>query len=696
METFHNFKNRKGFYNKPNQFIKNRLIEGIDNNNKPIRINVKSKSDLVNHELNQNKEKTEENMNDYFKPNENRRENDILSHKKEYNNYSIQNNRYITNEINRNMFYEKPKINNLNNNINRSENISDINKDINNKDTINKEDKPISRSISIKSAQIYNNNEKIYYRNKRLNNLEMTNSFISENNNVNNLNITQESNKTVNTKFISPIASYVNSINGRITLGNSILARKFHIPTSEEQLMKFNRKRAYSNLEVKSEPTSYRLHNLSNNDFKYHHNIFPKKNLSNPNIIQSENISSINENYINSILKFEDLIYLEKKLKNILNGFDNLERLSKYCVEWYNFYVCSTFYCFFNNFTTNTLEDKRLLHEYSVLEFLTIIVIYELIKDINITQSTINCLIKLMDVAYQNFLIISDFLISMIIQSKNDNLWVKKLNQVISKNIENKISKNNHLISLKNGCISILIKNILKLYNTNIYINPSELVFFLRRSSRILIKTLSDYFNKKINLIVDSDNIEISEIPFISNNNDKIFTLILEIEGTMLTTKKAENGQIIIFPRPYLKQFLREISKTFEIIIFTSSEKCYNVDQILNSLDKKKRFFPKRLYKENTILFNNVYLKDLSKLGRDLSKVIILDNNPLNFQLQRENGIFVRNFYGNKNDTVFVNLLPILKTISNNINNDVREEIRKLSNEIYMKITTDLGEDKIE
>ena len=102
------------------------------------------------------------------------------------------------------------------------------------------------------------------------------------------------------------------------------------------------------------------------------------------------------------------------------------------------------------------------------------------------------------------------------------------------------------------------------------------------------------------------------------------------------------------------------------------------------------------MYKENTILFNNVYLKDLSKLGRDLSKVIILDNNPLNFQLQRENGIFVRNFYGNKNDTVFVNLLPILKTISNNINNDVREEIRKLSNEIYMKITTDLGEDKIE
>ena len=38
METFQNFKNRKGFYNKPNQFIKNRLIEGIDNNNKPIPV----------------------------------------------------------------------------------------------------------------------------------------------------------------------------------------------------------------------------------------------------------------------------------------------------------------------------------------------------------------------------------------------------------------------------------------------------------------------------------------------------------------------------------------------------------------------------------------------------------------------------------------------------------------------------------
>ena len=88
-------------------------------------------------------------------------------------------------------------------------------------------------------------------------------------------------------------------------------------------------------------------------------------------------------------------------------------------------------------------------------------------------------------------------------------------------------------------------------------------------------------------------------------------------------------------------------------------------------------------------------MKDLSKLGRDLSKVIIIDNMPHNFKLQKENGIFIKNFYGeDKNDTALIDLIPILKTIASDPNNDVRKELKRLENEIFAKITTNLKDEE--
>ena len=65
-------------------------------------------------------------------------------------------------------------------------------------------------------------------------------------------------------------------------------------------------------------------------------------------------------------------------------------------------------------------------------------------------------------------------------------------------------------------------------------------------------------------------------------------------------------------------------------------------------------------------------MKDLSKLGRDLNKIIIVDNMKQNFKLQKENGIFIKNFYGDKNDSTLIELLPILLEIAKNKENDVK------------------------
>ena len=92
------------------------------------------------------------------------------------------------------------------------------------------------------------------------------------------------------------------------------------------------------------------------------------------------------------------------------------------------------------------------------------------------------------------------------------------------------------------------------------------------------------------------------------------------------------------------------MNKYFEIMIFTASVEEY-ADLILNHLDPNNNIITKRFYRKDTVLINNEYtVKDLLKIERDLSKIIIVDNLPDNFKHQPDNGIFIDSWYGEEND----------------------------------------------
>lgn len=79
-------------------------------------------------------------------------------------------------------------------------------------------------------------------------------------------------------------------------------------------------------------------------------------------------------------------------------------------------------------------------------------------------------------------------------------------------------------------------------------------------------------------------------------------------------------------------------------------------------------------------------MKDLSKLGRDLSKTLIVDNNPANFLLQPENGIYIKSWYQNPDDNALVELSEVLVTLRTEEHSDLREGLKlwreKLGNKI--------------
>jgi len=71
------------------------------------------------------------------------------------------------------------------------------------------------------------------------------------------------------------------------------------------------------------------------------------------------------------------------------------------------------------------------------------------------------------------------------------------------------------------------------------------------------------------------------------------------------------------------------------------------------------------LFREHCTSMNGIYVKDLSRLGRDLKDVIIVDNSPNSFLLQPECAFHIKNFFEDKTDMELYELGPFLEYLAN-------------------------------
>ena len=137
----------------------------------------------------------------------------------------------------------------------------------------------------------------------------------------------------------------------------------------------------------------------------------------------------------------------------------------------------------------------------------------------------------------------------------------------------------------------------------------------------------------------------------------------------------------MFFVRPYVYEFLNELSQYYEIVTFTAGTKDY-ADNILNLLDTNDNLIKYRLYRHHTTIMGCNVFKDLMRLGRDMSKIIIIDNLKDNFKLQPNNGLFIKTWTSDVNDNQFYDLGRILKDIVLLDVKDVRPVIEKINDDI--------------
>ena len=463
----------------------------------------------------------------------------------------------------------------------------------------------------------------------------------------------------------------------------------------------------------------------------------PPKIIDDDDVIEEEDLNNINdeinnkfnknfvfpldyENIYNAINEFYYFIKNINEIKNVDNK-DILNKIESYLNN--NFYDIIDINYDLNN-ENNYLNDfnlfKNFINEIKykekiLLEFLlfflqnnnkTFFVFCQIINNetlLLIFNEVFLCLKKI----YEIFIYLIQYNYSLNKnQNKNLNFENLCLNYVkeyfansfilSNENIITKLNENNDFLDKKLLNLSEIILNYLynSINNVNIstltqdfidYLNFFEQIYLLfKENTKISEEFIYDRLLFTIKLFknqITENEIKVPYLPPINNNKYK-YTLVVDLDETLVHYVEEED-KAYVQVRPFADYFLNELGKYFEIVIFTAAAEDY-ADIVLKELDKNNSVSYK-LYRKHTNQSNGIFLKDLNKLGRDINKVCIIDNNKENFGLQPENGLHISSFVGDQNDNE-LNVLSkeLMEIIKSNLN-DIKPIIKKLQKSMKLR-----------
>ena len=186
----------------------------------------------------------------------------------------------------------------------------------------------------------------------------------------------------------------------------------------------------------------------------------------------------------------------------------------------------------------------------------------------------------------------------------------------------------------------------------------------LKRIKELNLKELKND-NKKLNLNLKK---------FTSKKN---YFLILDLDETLVhISQERKNTEAIalrldfcneivyLHKRPFLKEFLENLYKKFNLIIYTASQKNY-ADLVINCIDPENKYFVKRLYRQNCIVFDKNFIFKNIKVIKNLNlrKTIFIDNSIISLYHNKENSLQIIPFLGHRSDSELKTLDKFLRAI---------------------------------
>jgi len=148
-------------------------------------------------------------------------------------------------------------------------------------------------------------------------------------------------------------------------------------------------------------------------------------------------------------------------------------------------------------------------------------------------------------------------------------------------------------------------------------------------------------------------------------------TLVLDLEQTLVSSTWDRKYGWRHAKRPGVDKFLQTMAQYYEIVLYSPSMEGI-ADPVVTSLDKSGSFMH-RLYRDATHFKNGIHMKDLGRLNRNLNRMILLDDDPLEAGLNPENHIRIKPYVDptDRTDRTLERITPFLVEIARKNYNDI-------------------------
>jgi len=422
----------------------------------------------------------------------------------------------------------------------------------------------------------------------------------------------------------------------------------------------------------------------------------------------------------NSLINIEDLLVLEDKLKEISNTLNKNKIIYNECFEFWNYYFNCSLNGNIEKLFTNIIDSNNAQISINYI-LMSILICYDCSFDIDILNEVYSILQDLLNLNHKNIILIYEYILSKISTDNKENIWVMKLLNLVNTSKNNDYNNSFNFNEYDNNTIEYSMPLIEKInYNTSIIIQNIRVLLKNYKMPKVEILTnlfkkinektyedINNFFRQFI-LRIDTlsgsilasvlleQNLNINFIPkpepYVHTMNHKKYTLVLELDETLVHFKPNEenDGEGVLKVRPGITEFLDEMDKYYELIIFTGAKEDY-ANLLIDAIEENKIYFEHRLYREHMIIIDNEFVKDLTRIGRPLDKIIIVDNLPQNFKLQKENGINIKSFWGEDiYDDALFNLSTILTKIAQE-GGDIRKGLEKYREDIVIKVSSNIS-----
>jgi len=152
-------------------------------------------------------------------------------------------------------------------------------------------------------------------------------------------------------------------------------------------------------------------------------------------------------------------------------------------------------------------------------------------------------------------------------------------------------------------------------------------------------------------------------------------TVMIGLEGTLVWPIWTRKTGWVVRKRPGLDNFLRTLQVAgFEVVLF-SSKSSLDMASLAQQIDVVG--FKKKLFLHNCNFKNGLWVKDLTRLDRDLRNVIVIDADyETALSLQPENAIHLKTFTDDSKDRELARISKFLEQLNEYQPYDVRDSIK--------------------